>query len=175
MQTRWAFVTLKLLLFSSFLLFLISREKLNCILYISFSSGTDFIFFQPVISYRIYNYPNTPTCTAIQEKHISLLLILIFGALIYRFSLILLNIREISPVIRLHLGCSEWTRLAHGHIYTQLVGCLTTSQPSLEIQSTATISHPLGSHLLQWCHTDAARFTSANLVTKQRLWFYQIC
>lgn len=135
---------------------------------ISFSSSLSFH-----IGFTITQ--NTPTCTAIQEKHISLLLIWIFGALIYRLSLILLKIREISPVLYLHLGCSEWSRIAHGHIYTQLFDCLSTSQPSLETQLPATISHPLGSHLLQWCHTDAARFTSANLVTKQRPWFYQIC
>lgn len=176
MQYRWAFVKLKLFLLSPLPLFLISMEKLNCLLFtfhfplkqISFSSSVSFC-----MQYTITQH--SPICTATQEMHFSLLLVLIWGALIFTFSLVLLKIREISQATWLRLQSSERSRTVHGHTRTQLFGRLTTSQPSLETTSTATISHPLGSHLSQWCHTDAARSTSANLVTKQRPWFYQIC
>lgn len=175
MQSRWAFLRLKLFLLAPLPLFLISMEKLNCLPYISFSSETDFIFFQPVIPLTIYNYPAYSNLYGYIGNAFFTRCRIIWGGLIFSFSLVLLKIREISQVIWLRLQSSERTRIAHGHTRTRLFGRLTSSQPSLETKSASMISHPLGSHILQWCHTDAARFTSANLITKQRPWFYQIC
>lgn len=97
MQCRWAFVGLKLFLFSPLPLFLILVEKVCfSILYISFSSKT--IFFSVLACLSVYHFP---TYVQLHKKHVfSLLLILIVRALI--FSLALLKMKKILHVIWLY-------------------------------------------------------------------------